>query len=133
MTALLCLLQFIRDSRQSGRLIQSVMLAFVLGLGAAAATPAIQAANLSPDQQIICLGTGGMKVITFAADGSAQEVQTDHTSDCNMCGALQAMLPAEHIQQGLAVIPFDKPIPTRFAAHTIFESRAPPARAPPAI
>jgi hypothetical protein len=133
MSVLLRLLHFIRDSRQSSRLIQSVLLAFVLGLGAAAAAPAIAAANLSPDQQIICLGTGGMKVISFAADGAASEAQTVHASDCTMCGALQATLPAGHIQQGLQATLFDKPIPTRLAAHTIFESRAPPARAPPSI
>jgi hypothetical protein len=127
------LASLLRTCRTSSRLIQSVMLAFVLSLGVAIVTPAIQAANLSPDQQIICVGSGGMKVITFAADGSAQEVQTDHDSHCTMCGTLQAMPLAGHIQQGLQAILPAKPIAIRLVAHAAFQSRAPPARAPPAI
>jgi Protein of unknown function (DUF2946) len=112
-------------------LIQSVMLAFVLSLGVAIAAPVVQAANLSPDQQVICTGTGGMKVVTFAADGSAQETQATHGQDCLFCGALQAITPVSHIQQGLQAIHFEQPLWISSTSHPIFESRAPPARAPP--
>ncbi len=128
MSALLRLLQY---SRQSSRLIQSVLLAFVLSLGVAMAGPAVQAANLTPDQQVICLGSGGMKVVTFAADGSVIESQTTHGSQCLLCGALLAPPPAAHLEQGLQANSPAKPIPTWPAPHSTFQSRAPPARAPP--
>jgi hypothetical protein len=112
-------------------LIQSVAFAFVLSLGVAIAAPAVQAGNLSPDQQLVCAGSGGMKVITFAADGSAQEADFTHGVDCLFCGALQAIAPASHVQQGLQAIQFEQPLWISSATHLIFESRAPPARAPP--
>lgn len=124
-------LRLLHYSRQSGRLIQSVLLAFVLSLGVAIASPAMQAANLSPDQQMICVGSGGMKVITFAADGTAVEVQTTHGLDCPLCMASGALPPASHSTLGLPAIGFAPPIFYAVQPHSIFESRAPPARAPP--
>jgi hypothetical protein len=117
--------------RTSNRLIQSVMLAFVLSLGVAIASPAVQAANLSPDQQIICVGSGGMKVITFAADGTATESPTTHGLDCPLCMAVLAPAPASQAQQGLQAIRYAQPVQHGVQPHSIFESRAPPARAPP--
>ena len=128
MSALLRLLHY---SRQSGRLIQSVLLAFVLSLGVAIAAPAVQAANLTPDQQIICVGSGGMKVITFAADGTALETQTTHSLDCPLCMASGALPPTSQSTRGLPAIAFAQPMLQGVQAHSIFESRAPPARAPP--
>ena len=107
------------------------MLAFVLSLGVAIAAPAVRAANLSPDQQLICVGAGGMKVITFAADGTATESQTTHGLDCPLCMAVLAPAPASQAQQGLQAIGFTQPIFYAVQPHSIFESRAPPARAPP--
>jgi hypothetical protein len=112
-------------------LIQSVVLAFVLSLGVAIAAPAVQAASLSPDQQIICAGSGGMKTITFATDGSALEIQTTHGLDCPLCLALQAPSPAAQAQQCLQAISQAQPVWIGAHLHPIFESRAPPARAPP--
>jgi hypothetical protein len=120
-----------RTCRTSSRLIQSVMLAFVLSLGVAIAAPAVQAANLAPDQQIICVGSGGMKVITFAADGTALETQTTHGLDCPLCMAVLAPAPVGQAQQGLQAIGFDPPSWTSTPVQFIFEPRAPPARAPP--
>ena len=128
---MLALLRLLQYSRQSSRLIQSVMLAFVLSLGVAIAAPAVQAANLAPDQQIICVGSGGMKVITFAADGTATESQTTHGLDCPLCMAALAPAPASQAQQGLQAISFAQPILYAVQPHSIFESVAPPARAPP--
>ena len=107
------------------------MLAFVLSLGVATAAPAVQAGNLSPDQQLVCVGNGGMKIVTFAADGSAQEADSAHGLDCSMCGALQALPFAGQYQHGLEAACFAEPIWTSSTKHLIFESRAPPARAPP--
>jgi hypothetical protein len=112
-------------------LIQSVLLAFALSLGVAIASPAMQAANLSPDQQIICVGSGGMKVITFAADGTALEAQTTHGLDCPLCGACGVIPPTSQSTLGLQTIGFAPPVLYAVQPHSIFESRAPPARAPP--
>jgi Protein of unknown function (DUF2946) len=128
---MLRLAHFLCYARQSNRLIQSLALAFVLSLGVAVAAPAVQAAHLSPDQQIICTGTGGMKVITFAADGSAQETSAAHGLDCLLCGVLHAIAPASPIPQGSQTIHFEQPVWTSPSYRSIFESRAPPARAPP--
>jgi hypothetical protein len=112
-------------------LIQSVLFAFALSLGVAIAAPAVQAANLSPDQQMICVGAGGMKVVTFATDGSAQEVKTAHGLDCPLCAACGAIPPTSRSRLGLQTIGFAPPVFYAVQPHNIFESRAPPARAPP--
>ncbi|MDI9334017.1 MAG: hypothetical protein QM533_06540 [Cytophagales bacterium] len=125
------LLHFLQYARRSHRLIQSVALAFVLSLCAAIASPVVQAQSLSPDQQFICLGTGGMKLVTFAADGTAQDAQIAHTLDCPLCLALQAPSPAIQARQSLPAIPHAQPLWIRVSAAIIFENRTPPARAPP--
>jgi hypothetical protein len=125
------LLRLIHHSRQSGRFIQSVLLAFVLSLGVAIAAPAVQATSLAPDQQIICVGSGGMKVITFAADGTTTESPTTHDLDCPLCGALQALPPASPVPTALPNRGFARPMLYAALLHRIFQSRAPPARAPP--
>jgi hypothetical protein len=127
------LASLLRTCRTSSRLIQSVMLAFVLNLGVAIAAPALQAANLSPDQQMICVGTGGMKIITFASDGSVSDLQTTNGSDCPLCTALLALVSTGQYQPDIRATLSDKPIPIKLAAHATSQSRAPPARAPPAI
>jgi len=127
----LCFLTLLHYCRTSSRLIQSLALAFVLSLGAASIAPVVQAANLSPDQQIICAGTGGMKVVTFAADGSAQEVKTAHGLDCPLCGALQTLPPASLAPLGLSATAPAKPIWQGLAAFEQLALHAPPARAPP--
>jgi hypothetical protein len=119
--------------RTSNRLIQSVLFVFALSLGVAIAAPAVRAANLSPDQQLICVGAGGMKVITFAADGTATETQTTHGLDCPLCMASGALPPTSQTALGLPAIVFAVPALYGVQPHSIFESRAPPARAPPRI
>jgi len=128
---MLSLTSLLRACRTSNRLIQSVLLAFVLSLGVAIAAPAVQAANLAPDQQIICVGSGGMKVITFAADGTALESQTTHGLDCPLCMAVLAPAPVGQAQQGLPAIRYAQPMQHGVQPRSIFESVAPPARAPP--
>ena len=124
-------LQLLQLCRQSTRLIQAVTLAFVLSWGAAAATPAIQAHNLSPDQQLICMGTGGMKLVTFAADGTATESAQPHVSQCLLCAALQALPLASHAGIGLQAMATAQPLLVAIPTRSDFECRTPPARAPP--
>jgi hypothetical protein len=123
---------FFNTCRSSHRLIQAVALAFVLSLGVAVAAPALQTANLSPDTQVICLGNGGMKTVTFAADGTATEVQTAHSPSCLLCAALQALPLAGQVGIGLAAASFAHSRTATTPAPRVFESRIPPARAPPA-
>ena len=125
------LLALLHLSRGSNRLIQSLLLAFVLSLGVAIAAPAMQAGNLSPETQIICLGQGGMKTVTFAADGTATEVQTAHGQQCLQCVALQALPPAAQSGSALQSIDHAQPKLVAAAQPTAFEARTPPARAPP--
>jgi hypothetical protein len=128
---MLSLTSLLHACRTSNRLIQSVLLGFVLSLGVAIATPAVQAANLAPDQQIICVGSGGMKLITFAADGTALEVQTTHSLDCPLCMTCGTLPPASQSPLGLADGGITKPVWLGFAAFEQLALHAPPARAPP--
>ncbi len=125
------LAHFLRYARQSNRLIQSVALAFVLSLGVAIASPTVQAHNQTPDQQIICLGNGGMQVVTFATDGTVSNIQNTHGLDCPLCTALQAPPPATRVQHGLQAIATAKPIWLGLPQSGLFENHAPAARAPP--
>jgi hypothetical protein len=126
MSRLLALLQ---HCRQSGRLIQSVALAFVLSLGVAIASPLVNPQNT----QLICSASGGMKVITFADDGTTTEKTSTHGLDCPLCAVSMGMPPASQLECGLQAFMPAKPITTRLVAHSTFQSRAPPARGPPAI
>jgi hypothetical protein len=125
------LTSLLRTCRHSTRLIQSVALAFVLSLGVAIAAPAVQAHNLTPDQQIICVGAGGMKLVTFAADGVISDTQTLQGSDCPLCAALQALPPTDQSTLSLPSTPFARPIWRGFALAVQPPLHAPPARAPP--
>jgi hypothetical protein len=123
--------QLFNTCRSSNRLIQAVALAFVLSLGVTLAAPAMQAANTSPDTQVICLGNGGMKTVTFAADGTATEVQTTHSPNCLLCAALQALPLTGQVGIGLAAASFAHSDTATAPEPRAFESRSPPARAPP--
>lgn len=125
------LTSLLRTCRTSSRLIQWVLLAFVLSLGVSMAAPAMQAANQSPDTQVICLGQGGMKTVTFAADGTATEAQTAHGQQCLLCAALQALPPTNHAGSGLQAMRFAEPLLAKATPTTSFEFHTPPARAPP--
>jgi hypothetical protein len=117
--------------RQSRRLIQTVAAAFVLSLGVAIAAPALQTNTGSPDSQLICLGNGGMKTVTFAADGTTTESPLAHNATCLLCSAVLALqvenclgiefLPAQEL---VWANPLD-------AFESTFERLSPPARAPP--
>jgi hypothetical protein len=118
--------------RQSRRLIQAVAAAFVLSLGVAIAAPALQTNTASPDSQVICLGNGGMKTVTFAADGSAVEVVTQHGLHCLLCAALLGLPPRNQAHSGLPAMHHVQPQPVSSTQPEHIKFRTPPARAPPA-
>ncbi len=125
------LLKYLHLCRHSTRLIQAMGLAFLLSLGVSMAAPAIQAQNQSPDTQIICLGNGGMKTVTFAADGSAVEVTTQHGPQCLLCAALLALPPASQAHRGLQAMPLMRPLLGLSSPQAQRKFLMPLARAPP--
>ncbi len=125
------LFRFLQNARQSNRLIHALALAFVLSLGAATVSPAVQAANQTPDQQLICLGQGGMKLITFARDGSVKDVQITPGLDCPLCGATYAPAPVALLAKTLPAHHLGEAPWVQAGVPAGFEFRAPPARAPP--
>jgi hypothetical protein len=124
---------FFNTCRKSHRLIQAVAFAFVLSLGVTVAAPAMQAANTSPDTQVICLGNGGMKTVTFAADGTATEVQTVHSPNCLLCATLQALPPTNQSSIGIQGTRVLQSASRLDLFESTFKRRSPPARAPPQL
>lgn len=99
---------------------------FALSVLAAVASPMVN----PQATQLICSGSGAMKVIVFTEDG-AQEISSSHTLDCPLCAALGTPPPALRIApeaaQPLALAVSGIPA-ARIAALTA----APlPARGPP--
>ena len=101
---------------------------FVLSLGVAVASPIVQPRDIL----LVCTGSGAMKMLVTAADGSASEV-SGNTLDCPLCAPMAAPPPAEH----LAAEPVQ---PLAFAlqgipsAHIAARTAAPlPARGPPVL
>ena len=112
-------------------LISRLVLAwFVLSLGFAVASPIVK----PQDILLVCTGSGVMKVLVKAADGSASEA-SGNTMDCPLCAPMAAPPPVNHraaepvqpLAYALQAIP-SAHIAARIAARTA----APlPARGPP--
>jgi hypothetical protein len=99
---------------------------FVLSLGIAVASPIVK----PQDILLVCTGSGAMKVLVQAEDGSVSEVSSN-TMDCPLCAPMAAPPPVEH----WAVEPVQ---PLAFAlqgipsSHIAARTAAPlPARGPP--
>jgi hypothetical protein len=111
--------------RRATALARWVMLGFVLSLGVAIASPIVN----PQATQLICSGTGVMKVIVTSADGSTEV--TNQSMDCPLCVSIFApppvlkmsFEPAQPLSYAL------RPIP----AATIAKRTAapPPSRGPP--
>ena len=119
------LLQHLRQTRVLGRL---ALLWFIMSLGAAMASPLVN----SQSTELICSGSGVMKLLVKNADGSSTEVAS-RMLDCPLCATVSAPPPAVTVSvepaQPLAHVL--QPIP---AAHTAARAAAPlPARGPPAF
>lgn len=78
-------LQCLRQTRFMARCVAAW---FALSVLAAIASPMVN----PQATQLICSGSGAMKVIVFTEDG-AQEVSSSHTLDCPLCAPLGAPPP----------------------------------------
>ena len=114
--------------RNAHLLARFVLVWFALSIGAAVASPLIQ----PQDILLICTGSGAMKVLVKADDGSTQEVAS-RSMDCPLCMSAGApppvarltAEPAQPLAYALQGIP---------AAHVAWLTAAPlPARGPPAL
>jgi len=100
---------------------------FVLSLGVAVASPIVK----PQDMLLVCTGSGAMKVLVKADDGSTSEV-AGSSMNCPLCAsvsapppvACQSAEPAQPLAYALQTIPA-----THIAART---AALPPARGPPA-
>lgn len=111
--------------RQAHHLTRLVLVWFALSLGVAVASPLVNPQAM----ELICTGTGVMKVLVKTADG-VKEVSS-HTLDCPLCANIASPPPtarlAAEAPQPLAYAL--RPIP---AAHIAARTAAPlPARGPP--
>jgi len=115
-----------RTLRHFTILTRLVLAWFVLSLGVAVASPIVK----PQDILLVCTGSGAMKVLVKAADGSASEVASN-SMDCPLCVSLAApppvprlnAEPAQPLAYALQAIP---------AAHIAARTAAPlPARGPP--
>jgi predicted glycosyltransferase len=111
--------------RRATALARWVLLGFVLSLGVAIASPIVN----PQATQLICSGSGVMKVIVISADGSTEV--TSQSMDCPLCVSIISPTPiapvaiASPAQQNFKILAF----------HTIFNTKPstspPPARGPP--
>ena len=117
--------------RQAHLLARCVLVWFVLSLGVAVASPLVNPRAT----ELVCSGSGGMKIVIKADDGSPQAAGTgvSHVLDCPMCASLSAPPPVVKL---LA----EPPHPLSYALQPIPAARiaalvgAPlPARGPPAV
>jgi hypothetical protein len=101
---------------------------FVLSLGVAVASPIVK----PQDILLICTGSGAMKVLVKAADGSTSETVAS-TMDCPLCVSLGAPPPVTN-----TVVVLTQPLAYALqglaAAHIAARTAAPlPARGPPRL
>jgi hypothetical protein len=121
-------LQILQTLRSAHRITRFMLVWFALSLGVAIASPLVNPQST----ELICSGSGVMKMLVKNADGSSTEVVA-RMLDCPMCATLAAPPP---IQNNFAppVQPLGhalQPIP---AAHIAAITGAPPpARGPPAF
>jgi hypothetical protein len=116
---------FLQTLRRSTAVLRWVLLGFVLSLGVAIASPIVNPQAM----QVICSGSGVMKVIVTSADGSTEV--TNQSMDCPLCLSIiapppllkSAFEPAQALSYTLQPIP---------AATISKRTAAPmPARGPP--
>ena len=119
----------LQSLRQASLLARSVLVWFALSLGVAVASPLVN----PQATELVCSGSGGMKVVIKTDDGSKEVSDTgvSHVLDCPMCASLSAPPP-------LVKLGVEPPHPLSYALQTIAAARiaalvgAPlPARGPP--
>ena len=116
-------MQFLRNAHILARF---VLVWFALSIGAAVASPLIK----PQDILLICTGSGAMKVLVTADDGSIQEVAS-RAMDCPLCMTPGAPPPVARVMAEPAQ-PLGYALQGIPAAHIAWLTAAPlPARGPP--
>ena len=101
---------------------------FVLSLGVAVASPLVKPQNIL----LVCTGSGAMKMLVQADDGSAAELPAN-TLDCPLCVPAAAPPPCEH-WAAEPVQPLAYALQAIPSAHIAARTAAPlPARGPPSL
>jgi hypothetical protein len=121
-------LQLLQTLRSAHRITRFMLMWFALSLGVAIASPMVNPQST----ELICSGSGIMKVLVKNADGSSTEVVA-RMLDCPMCATLAAPPPVQkNLPQPAQPLGHAlQPIP---AAHIAAITGAPPpARGPPAF
>ena len=113
-------LQLLQTLRSAHRITRFMLVWFALSLGVAIASPLVNPQST----ELICTGSGVMKVLVKNADGSSTEVVT-RMMDCPMCATLAAPPP---VQKSLArpVQPLGHAVQPIPAAHISAITGAPP-------
>lgn len=111
--------------RRAHFLARLVLVWFALTIGAAIASPMVNPRST----QLICTGSGVMKVIVTTADG-VQEVASQ-SMDCPLCASLSAPPPVAHLAvEPLLLLSYAvQAIPAAVIAK--LTATPPPARGPP--
>jgi len=105
-----------------------VLVWFALSIGVAIASPMVNPQSL----QLVCSGSGSMKVISMDADGKSTST-VSHTLDCPLCASISAPPPVD-------IIGFSSVAPRSYSApvqdtgsFTPVLATPPPARGPPSL
>ena len=121
-------LQILQTLRNAHRITRLVLVWFVLSLGAAIASPLVN----PQATELICSGTGVMKVLVKNADGTTTEVAS-RMLDCPQCASISTPPPAAKVVAEPAQ-PLGYVLQTIPAAQIAALTAAPPpGRGPPAF
>lgn len=113
--------------RHAHLLARFVLVWFALSIGVAIASPIVKPQAI----ELICSGSGVMKVLVKTDDGSPQT--SSHTLDCPLCASISAPPPVSRLCVEPAQ-PLADVRPSFPAAHIASLTAAPPpARGPPDI
>jgi hypothetical protein len=118
---------FMQKLRSAQLIARFILVWFALSIGVAIASPMVKPQGL----QLICSGSGAMKVVAVGSDGKASP-SSSHTLDCPLCASISAPPPMEIRAFALAApLAFAMPL---VLAESVFSLAAtpPPARGPPA-
>ncbi len=119
-------MQFLQSLRNAKPLVRWVLVWFSLSLGVAAASPLVN----PQATELICSGSGLMKLLVKNADGSSSEVAS-RMLDCPLCASVSAPPPMAKTVAEPAQ-PLGHVLQTIPAAHIAALTAAPPpGRGPP--
>jgi hypothetical protein len=116
--------------RAAHRLTRLVLVWFALSLGVAMASPLVNPQAI----ELICSGSGAMKLVVKTSDGTASVQQGSHTLDCALCAAASAPPPPEQAAPLLAPVSWAYVSWPAAPAPMAVRTAAPlPARGPPTL